>query len=127
MSIQDFTQLDVWQEACALTGELYAEARRFPVGEGLPIGDQLRRAAVSLPTNIAEGFSRPTERDRLRFYRTALASLDEVRGLRLLAETMGYLDYEGPLTERLSVLARRLQRLCTVIRESIDRNSKRRE
>ena len=58
-----FRELTVWQKAMKLTDAIYDHVRQFPADERFALSDQLRRAVVSIPSNIAEGFGRDTHKD----------------------------------------------------------------
>lgn len=90
--IQSFTDLIVWQEGHKLVLTLYKETRFFPKEETYGLTNQLRRSAVSLTSNIAEGFGRKKMADRLRFYHIAQGSLMELQNQFLIARDVGYLD-----------------------------------
>ena len=62
-----YTSLEVWQLACRLVSEVYAASQHFPQAELFGLTNQLRRAAVSIPSNIAEGCGRQTPRDTINF------------------------------------------------------------
>ena len=61
------TKLDVWQDAMQLVIEIYDATRQFPVDERYGLTNQMRRAAISIPSNIAEGAARETDKEFLRF------------------------------------------------------------
>ncbi|WP_196939953.1 four helix bundle protein [Sphingobacterium pedocola] len=67
MRIFYFEKLEVWQESRALVKELYLETKSFPVEEKFGLISQIRRAALSISANIAEGMSRGTEKDKARY------------------------------------------------------------
>ncbi len=94
LKIGSFTDLRVWQQAHALVLLIYRETKLFPKEEQFGLVSQLRRAIVSVTSNIAEGFSRPTYPDKLRFYYIALGSLVEVQNQLLIARDVGYLTVE---------------------------------
>src|SRR3990167_241538 len=79
MKIQVFTDLNVWREAHKLVLEIYKLTQKFPEGEKFGLTIQLRRAAISITSNIAEGFSRKTDKEKIQFYRMSLGSLMEVQ------------------------------------------------
>ena len=81
-----------WQKADALVLEVYAATRDFPDAERYGLTSQLRRAALSVPANIAEGSGRRTERDFLHFLHIAQGSLSEVEYFIYIAHRLGYLD-----------------------------------
>ena len=82
---KSFTDLVVWQKAHALVVGIYKATQGFPSGERFGLVSQMRRAAVSIPANIAEGFSRRGKVDRLRFMNMAEGSMEESRYDRILA------------------------------------------
>ncbi|HET7204462.1 MAG TPA: four helix bundle protein [Steroidobacteraceae bacterium] len=84
--------LVVWQKAIALALCIYRSSERFPRNELFGLTSQLRRAAVSIPSNIAEGAARRTTREFLMFLHVARGSLAEVETQILLARQLGYLD-----------------------------------
>jgi len=88
--MQPFTDLKVWQRSHALVLELYRLSAAFPDTERFGLTSQLRRAATSAPSNIAEGSRRRSPRDFARFLDMAAGSLAETRSLLMLARDLGY-------------------------------------
>lgn len=88
--IKSFTDLDTWKEGHKLALQVYRLTKDFPKGEQFGSTAQLRRAVVSFTSNIAEGFSRTSWREKVQFYSTALGSLTEVQNQLLLARDIGY-------------------------------------
>jgi four helix bundle protein len=100
--IHVFERLDVWRLAHELALAAYRITERFPSREAYGLTSQLRRAALAIPTNIAEGNARGSSRDSLRFYLIARASLAEVRSLLLFAKDLGLFEkteYERLVSE----------------------------
>src|ERR1700745_93446 len=89
--MQHFTNLVVWQRSHALVLDLYRLSAAFPAEERFGLISQLRRAAASVPTNIAEGAKRKSQRDYAPFLNLAEASLAEVESLILLSRDLDYL------------------------------------
>ena len=87
----DFRNLRVWQRAHQLTLEVYAETSLFPKEERYRLTNQLRRAAASVPANIAEGCGRNGDAELARFLTIAKGSASELDYLLLLAHDLGYL------------------------------------
>ena len=85
-----FRDLTVWQKVHQLVLAIYRFTESFPTKETYGLTSQLRRAAVSVPANIAEGFKRPTDSEKARFYNIAQGSLEECRYYLILAEDLGY-------------------------------------
>jgi len=85
-----FRDLVVWQKAHALTLAMYRYTAGFPKQETYALAAQMRRAAVSIPANIAEGFRKRGRADKARFMNTAEGSLEESRYYLILAQDLGY-------------------------------------
>jgi four helix bundle protein len=105
--------LRVWQVAMDLAVECYRLSRRFPRDELLALTSQLRRAASSIPANIAEGYGRESRTEYIRFLRIAQGSLRELETHLILAHRVGYLAHEEgevarELSDHVSRLLRRL-------------------
>lgn len=104
---KSFQELIVWQKAHAFVLQVYATTRVFPKEELYGLCSQFRRAAVSIPANIAEGFRRRSRPDKARFLNIAEASLEECRYYLILAHDLGYMDKET-LWERSEEVGRLL-------------------
>lgn len=89
--MQNFKDLLIWQEAHQLTLKIYESSKSFPKEETFGITSQLRRAAVSIPCNVAEGCGRYTAKDFANFLQIALGSTNETDYLTLLAKDLNYL------------------------------------
>ena len=90
--IRSFTDLNVWKEAHKLVIMIYKATKQFPKDELFGLTNQIRRAVVSITSNIAEGFSRNTFKDKTQFYSIALGSLTETQNQLLVARDVGYID-----------------------------------
>lgn len=100
--MQRFTNLKVWQRSHALVLEVYRLTRTFPADERFGLVSQLRRAVLSVPTNIAEGTKRESGHDYARFLNIAEGSLVETEYLLMVSGDLGYASNEhiaGTLTE----------------------------
>jgi four helix bundle protein len=89
--VKDFRQLKVWAKSHVLALDIYKATRRFPVEERFALVDQMRRCAVSVPSNLAEGCGRDSDKDFARFVRIAAGSVSELEYQILLACELGYL------------------------------------
>ncbi len=87
----DYRSLSVWKRAHSFTLEIYLSTRHFPDSERFGLMAQLRRAAVSVVSNIAEGSGRRADREQARFLKIALSSNCEVECQLLLSRDIGYL------------------------------------
>jgi four helix bundle protein len=88
----NFEKLDVWQRAVDLAAFIYDVTGKFPSDEKFGIVSQMRRAAVSVSSNIAEGSSRSSRQDFSRFVELAVGSLYELVSQGFIARTQGFLD-----------------------------------
>ena len=121
MAIKTYKDLDVWQLAMSLVEDVYVASKTFPSDEKFALRDQLRRAAVSIPSNIAEGFGRDTTKDFLHFLFVARGSLFEVTTQLELARRLKYLSDITNLNEKagrvgmmINALAKRLKARLSV-------------
>lgn len=92
MSIQSHRDLIGWQKSVELAVSLYPLTESFPAAEKFGLVSQIRRAGVSVPSNIAEGFGRGKTDDYLRFLRVARGSLFEIDTQLLIAHRLGYVN-----------------------------------
>ena len=89
---KSFQDLVVWQKAHEFVLEAYRLTESFPTNEIYGLTSQLRRSAVSIPANIAEGFKKKTRPDKARFLNIAQGSLEEVRYYLILAKDLNYAE-----------------------------------
>ncbi|MEK9151629.1 MAG: four helix bundle protein [Patescibacteria group bacterium] len=89
--INSFTDLVVWQEGHLLVLDIYKFSELFPQKEIFGLTNQIRRAAVSITSNISEGFSRQSIKEKVQFYYIAKGSLTEVQNQLLIARDVGFL------------------------------------
>ena len=111
-------RLEVWQEARQLVRKIYAVSDRFPKAERFGLVDQINRAAVSVPSNIAEGSSRETPADFVHFLVIARGSLAEIDTQLAIAEDLGYVDCDEELHSETESLARKINALIRHVRTS---------
>jgi len=112
-----FRDLIVWKRAHDFVLRVYNFSRGFPREEQFGLTSQFRRAAVSVTANIAEGFTRKTAKDKLRFYNIAEGSLEECRYYLILAKDLGY----GP-DETADKLADEVGRLLKAFTKAIEKD-----
>lgn len=86
--VKNFTDLKVWQQGHKLVVDIYDVTKLFPRDELFCLTTQIRRAIISFTSNIAEGFSRSTAKDKAHFYSIALGSLTEVQNQLLIAKDL---------------------------------------
>ena len=92
--MKDFRQLKVWEKAHALVLVVYKATQAFPKHEMYALTNQIQRAAVSIPSNIAEGCGKDSDAELKRFLLIAMGSASEVEYLLLLAHDLAYLPDE---------------------------------
>src|SRR3989338_8034546 len=106
--IESFTDLIAWREGHKLVLEIYKSTKAWPKEELFGLISQIRRAVVSITSNLAEGFSRSTLKDKANFYTMALGSLTETQNQLLIARDLGYLENKlfHPLAQRTVVISK---------------------
>jgi len=122
--LKSFRELQVWEKAHALALDIYRVMNTFPDRERFGIGAQLRRAATSIPANIAEGFGRRTTKELLQSLTISNGSLEETRYFLILSSDLHYMstdDYDrldrqcNSIAQMLSALARSLKNRAGII------------
>ena len=116
MAIERFEQLEVWQEAHRMVLDVYGTTKSFPAGEKFGLVSQMRRAAVSVPANIAEGFKRRGLKDKSHFYNMAQGSLEELRYYFVLSRDLSYAVPFDVLVDRAERVGRMLTGLINSLR-----------
>ncbi|MDV2993961.1 MAG: hypothetical protein N4J56_003615 [Chroococcidiopsis sp. SAG 2025] len=94
MSISSYRDLKVWQAGVAVTKQVYILTENFPKYETYGLSSQIQRAAVSIPSNIAEGWARDSTQEFLRFITIALGSLAELETQSIVSKELNYIDEE---------------------------------
>ena len=92
--VNSYKDLIVWQKAILLVTEIYSITKRFPIDEKFGLVNQLNRAFVSIPSNIAEGWGRESSKNYLQFLRVSRGSLFEVETLILISKNLNYISQE---------------------------------
>jgi four helix bundle protein len=104
---RNFQDVETWKKAHKWVLEIYKLTEGFPKHELFGLTTQLRRAAVSVPANIAEGFKRQGKGDKIRFYNIAQASLEECRYYLILSNDLSYANTDD-LADKLDEISRML-------------------
>jgi len=94
MKIKSFKDLKIWERSVELVKAIYDLTKTFPKEELYGLASQIRRAAVSVPSNIAEGFARYHNKEYKQFLYTSLGSCAELSTQLIIAERLNYLDNE---------------------------------
>ncbi|MFC0185663.1 four helix bundle protein [Pseudarcicella hirudinis] len=104
--MRDFRKYTVWEQGHKLVLELYRITKTFPAEEKFGLTSQIRRSGISIPTNIAEGCGKPSEKDFARFLGISFGSCQEIEYLMLLARDLDYLNeanYDSIFLEIVSI------------------------
>jgi four helix bundle protein len=101
--MRDFTKYDIWNESVELSVKIYSLTKDFPESEKFGLTSQIRRAAISIAANFAEGCSRSSEKDSARFLEIAVGSTFELKTLAIISNKIGYLN-EGHCFNFISLL-----------------------
>ena len=123
MAWQSYQELVVWQKAMDTATEIYHVVKKLPKEELYALSDQMRRAAVSIPSNIAEGHARSTNKDFAWFLSVALGSKSELETQLLLSVKIGLLS-ESDIDKALSLLTETGKLLTTFIHSLRSRSPK---
>jgi four helix bundle protein len=115
-----FEKLEVWQLAIDYSGDVYATTRTFPSDERFGLTNQVRRASVSISSNIAEGSGRSSRKDFARFVEIAFGSLLETVSQFTIAKRQGFI--EQPDFDRLYAAAERLSRMLSGLKIALSLN-----
>ena len=92
MSVKSYKDLIIWQKSMDLVMEIYSLTKTFPREEIYGLSSQMRRAAVSIPSNIAEGHGRNSTKEYIKFLYIARGSICELQTQLILCQRMGYID-----------------------------------
>ena len=117
--VMSYRDLEVWQMAMDLVEECYRLSDAFPKDERFGLTSQLRRAAVSIPSNIAEGHARQHTKEFLQFLSVARGSLAELETQLILAERLNFVT--SALIEPLFDRAQRLTRMMASLKTALEK------
>ena len=111
--MRDYKKYDVWKLSHQLTKEIYLISKNFPKEELFGLTSQIRRAAASIPTNIAEGCGRSSDKEFARFLEISIGSTNETEYQILLAFELHYIDEQNyePLNYNLNLIRQKLIQL----------------
>ena len=117
LEMQNFRNLKVWHSSHQLVKEIYQCTQIFPKDESYGLKNQIRRACVSIPSNIAEGCGRGTDKDFARFIQIALGSASELEYQVFLAYELGYLS--KPISLKLTKDIQSIKKMLTALRKRL--------
>ena len=116
MKTKSFKDLIVWQKAYRLTLEIYRVTKTFPRHETYGLAQQMRKAAISLPSNIAEGYGRKHKAEYQQFLSTAYASLSELETQYLLSLDLNYINKNEIIENLIKEVGSMLYRMIYPLR-----------
>lgn len=114
--------LRVWQQSIDFVSSIYLMTRSLPKEELFGLASQMRRAAVSVPSNIAEGYARGTDKEKIHFLRISSGSMSELETQLTLCLKLGYISQEeyNATSEKLVSVWKQLNALISVIKKRIN-------
>lgn len=119
VAIQSYRELEVWKISMDLADKIYDITETFPKNEMYGLASQIRRAAVSIPSNIAEGRARSGTKELLYFINIARGSLAELETQLILSERRKYIDSDT--LEQLISIANSVGKMLTRLYQSLER------
>lgn len=125
MGVNGYRELKVWQEGVQLALEIYRLSEAFPKSEIYGLTSQMRRAAVSISANIAEGAARDTTKEYLRFVSIAIGSAAELQTLMQIVRGLKYLNESqlSPIESTCESITRMLRALQRSLRQRMNRTN----
>jgi len=118
--IKGHKDLEVWKRSMTLVTTLYKVTQVFPKEEIYGLTNQMRRAAVSVPSNIAEGAARASVKEFIQFLHIALGSLSELETQIMIAGNLGFIEDTNELTGEIGILRKLLNGLIYSIKKRIN-------
>jgi len=113
-----YAKLDVWKKSMLLVTEVYILVKLLPKEETYALSDQIRRSAVSVPSNIAEGSSRNSKKEFVQFLYIALGSLCELETQLLIAKNIGYIEDINNMQSKTIQIKKMINALITSIKKN---------
>lgn len=112
--MHNYKELEIWKASLSICTPIYRMTKKFPDDEKFGLVSQVRRAAVSVPSNIAEGSSRTSDKDFVRFLEYSLGSCREIETQVLIAQNLGYTN-----PDEITVLLKELYRIMVMLNNFI--------
>jgi len=114
--VNSYQDLEVWKSSIDFIGHLYRLVKQLPKEETYALSDQMRRAAVSIPSNIAEGANRNTTKEYIQFLHIALGSASEVETQMIIGQRVGYFKEIDPIQQELMQIKKMLNGLISALK-----------
>jgi four helix bundle protein len=118
-SIKTFRDLLAWQKSIALVTEIYRAGKSFPKEETYGLTGQMRRSAISIPSNLAEGYARRSRAEYGRFVQIAIGSLYEIQTQLVIASNLGYVTQDR--FNELHEQTREIERMLSSLHQKLSR------
>lgn len=118
--MKDYKELEVWQKSISLVLAVYEIIKNFPSDEKYALADQIKRAAVSIPSNIAEGSSRNSTKEFIQFLYIAFGSAAELETQLIIAEKLGYINDESSLFSEIIIIRKMLNALISSLKSKLN-------
>ena len=122
--IESFKDLIVWQNGIELVNEIYKVTKHFPKEELYGLTSQIRRAAISIPANIAEGWGRGTTKNYIQFLEISRGSLYELETLIIISTNQSFVDQDkcNEISIKINEIGRMLNALITKLGSKLNKN-----
>ena len=117
--VRSYKDLDVWKRSIVLVKDVYNLIKLFPKHETYALSDQIRRSAVSIPSNIAEGSGRGGTKEFIQFLYIAVGSLCELETQLIIAKDIGYLQDIKSIEKDMVIIKKMLNSLITSLKAKI--------
>ena len=118
--MKDYKELEVWQKSISLVLTVYETIKKFPNDEKYALADQIKRAVVSIPSNIAEGSSRNSTKEFVHFLYVAFGSAAELETQLIIAVKLGYIKDEETLFSEIIIIRKMLNALISALKSKLN-------
>lgn len=115
--LKSYKELLVWQKSMALVTNIYSMVKNFPKEEQYGLTSQIKRCAVSIPSNIAEGWGRFSRKDYIRFLRTSRGSLFELETQTLISKNLNFIHNSEEIDSSITEISKMLNSLIKRLEE----------
>ena len=120
--LKSHKDLDVWKRSMHLVDSIYKVTKSFPNDELYGLTNQMRRAAISIPSNIAEGAARNSKNEFIQFLYISLGSLSELETQTIIANRLGYLTNPNNLLDDIEIIRKLINGLIYALKRNRDKN-----
>lgn len=117
--VRSYRDLDVWEKSIELVKDIYVLVKTLPKEETYALSDQMRRSAVSIPSNIAEGSGRNGTKEYLQFLYIALGSLCELETQIIISKEIGYIENIEKLENDMTIIKKMIHSMITSLKVKI--------